>query len=259
MLASFQREFAAALLSETPTGALARMPAFAVYPNTVMKAYVDALQANYPAVVRLVGLSWFRAAAAVYARGAPARQTCLLLYGADFADFLDTFEPAAALPYLPAVARLDRLHGEAHVAADAPVLEPGQLARFSPDDLAGLNLVIHPAVRWMWSESLPAYSIWSRQRTGGLGHDGESGESGDVESDTTVRWQSEGALITRAHDVVQWHAADAATIAFLQACARQACLAQAAEAALHADPRVDLAQLLAGLLRAGCFSSWRRT
>ena len=29
-------------------------PAFAVYRNTVMKACIDALQANYPAVTRLV-------------------------------------------------------------------------------------------------------------------------------------------------------------------------------------------------------------
>jgi fatty-acyl-CoA synthase len=36
--------------------------------NTVMKGCVDALQANYPTIERLVGEEWFRAAAACHAR-----------------------------------------------------------------------------------------------------------------------------------------------------------------------------------------------
>ena len=43
-----------------------------------MKGCIDALQANYPAVTRLVGEEWFRAAAAVYVRQAPPTNPMLL-------------------------------------------------------------------------------------------------------------------------------------------------------------------------------------
>ena len=74
-LRRFQDDFARALLepevdadAESAVAALARQPGFAVYRNTVLKGCIDALQANYPAVARLVGEEWFRAAAAIYAR-----------------------------------------------------------------------------------------------------------------------------------------------------------------------------------------------
>jgi len=92
-LARFQDDFAHALLA--PAGrlvttippemaALAAQPAFAVYRNTVMKGCIDALQANYPAVTRLVGEEWLRAAAAIHVREALPADPTLLRYGTDF-------------------------------------------------------------------------------------------------------------------------------------------------------------------------------
>jgi hypothetical protein len=170
--------------------------AFAVYRNTVMKGCIDALQANYPVVARLVGEEWFRGAAAIYVRKFPPRVPMLIDYGADFALFLESFPPAAELPYLPAVARLDRFWTECHAARDeAPVQKPGTFP-----------LRVHPAARWAWFE-LPAYSIWSRTRAG----DADLGE---------IAWRAEGALITRPEDAVRWMELDAAGCAMLDACAR---------------------------------------
>jgi len=90
-LAQFQDDFIRALRDPDRPAP----PAFAVYRNTVMKGCIDALQANYPAVARLVGEEWFRAAAAVYVREHLPRTPMLLEYGAGFADFLARFEPAA--------------------------------------------------------------------------------------------------------------------------------------------------------------------
>jgi Putative DNA-binding domain len=59
-LADFQDDFVHALLA-TPDNmqpnlsTLTRQPGFAVYRNTVMKGCIDALQANFPTVLRLVG------------------------------------------------------------------------------------------------------------------------------------------------------------------------------------------------------------
>lgn len=230
-LAAFQRDFAAALFdADRP-----RPAAFAVYRNTVMKGLVDALEANYPSVSRLVGEEWFRAAAATYARAQPPATPVLAAYGATFPDFLAGFEPARELPYLPAVARLDRFWTEAHVAADATAADPQVLASFAPEHLGGLRLVPHPAARWAHFD-LPAYSLWAQQRE---------------EREGEVDWRPEGALLVRPADTVRWHPLDAAGVAFLDACARGVTLAEAADAALHADPAADLALLLSRLLAAG--------
>ena len=100
---SFQDAFAQALfapgaVTNPAVRQLAAQPAFAVYRNTVMKACIDALEANFPAVARLVGSEWFRAAAALHVAASPPRDGRLLNYGEGFADFLQGFEPATELP-----------------------------------------------------------------------------------------------------------------------------------------------------------------
>jgi len=244
-LTRFQDAFARALLApaavqDDGVAALAAQPAFAVYRNTVLKACIDALQANYPAVARLVGEEWFRAAAAVYVRESLPTDPTLLRYGAGFADFLERFEPAADLPYLPGVARLDRLWTEAHAAPDQEALDPAAVARLAPDALASSILRPHAAARWAWFADAPIYTIWSRNRA-----DGAPGADLD--------WQPEGALLVRPRDTVEWIALDAAGYAFLDACAAGSTLAGAAQAALQVQDDVDFTPLMSTLLEAGAF------
>jgi hypothetical protein len=240
-LAGFQSAFAAALFTpadwQGPLAALTAQPAFAVYRNTVMKACVDALEANFPSVARLVGSDWFRAAAALYVAAQPPDDARMLQYGGSFADFLQTFEPARELPYLPDVARLDRCWTESHAAADAST-DAAFIGTLSPEALAATRLAPHPAARWNWFASQPIFSIWSRNRD----------ESPDA---SEIAWEGEGALLTRPRGAVIWRQASASDCAFLDACQGGALLPDAAAAALKAQPDVDLAGLLAGLLRAG--------
>jgi hypothetical protein len=220
--------------------ALASQPAFAVYRNTVVKGCVDALQANYPVVARLVGEEWFRAAAAIYVHEALPADPTLLRYGSSFADFLAHFEPAADFPYLPGVARLDRLWTEAHAAADDETLDPAAVARFAPEELAGAILHPHAAARWAWFEEAPIYTIWMRNRADGV-------PDGDID------WRPEGALLVRPRDTVGWIALDAASCAFLDACAAGSTLAGAAQEALQAKDDADISRLMATLLGVGAF------
>ena len=185
MLARFQDRFVRTLLAPE----LPAPPAFAVYRNTVMKGCIDALQANYPSVARLVGEEWFRAAAAVYARANPPRVPMLTEYGAGFAGFLESCPPAAEQPYQPAVARHDRVRSQAPRAR-----------------LNGRRLQLHAAARWGWF-ALPAYTIWSANRE-------ERGDGGEI------TWRAQGALITRPRDAVQWIELSADECRFLAACAR---------------------------------------
>lgn len=244
-LARFQDAFADTLFAEsTPAdpivAAMAAQPAFAVYRNTVMKGAIDALEANFPTVSRLVGTEWFRAAAHEHVSLSPPRQPSLLHYGSSFPAFLATFAPAAELPYLADVARLDRLWVEAHIAADHPALGGTALAALDPAALGRALLVPHPAARWAWFPDGPVYTIWSCNR-----------EERDVGCD--IPWQGEGALITRPEDAVRWCALDAAGCRFLDACAQGLPLARALDAALGMDANANLVRLVSALLAAGAF------
>jgi len=244
-LARFQDAFAHALLAgndpvDAPIAALVAQPAFAVYRNTVMKGCIDALQANFPAVVRLVGEDWFRAAAAEYVARELPSEPSLLAYGTGFPGFLEGFAPAAGLPYLAGVARLDRLWTQAHAAADAPALDPSALAGIDPEALACAVLHPHPAARWAWFADAPIFTIWRRNRE-------------DLPDGGEMPWQGEGALLTRPAGAVQWVATGRAACGFLDACARALPLDDALEAALEADPDANLVRLVNGLLDAGAF------
>ena len=249
-LTRFQDGFAQALLAPDPAGAnltpecRARASRFAVYRNTVMKGCIDALQANYPSVARLVGDEWFRAAAAIFAREQLPAQATLLYYGEGFAEFLARFAPAAELPYLPGVARLDRCWTESHAAPDESALAPAALAGLAPGALAATVLHPHAAARWAWfpvNRSTPS---------------GKESRSADDERE--IDWRGEGALLARPRGVVQWAQLDTAGCAFLDACAAGRPLTVAAAAAVAAQEDADLARLMKTLLQAGAFGRMSR-
>lgn len=244
----FQECFARALVDAAPledgdagVHGLITQPSFAVYRNTVRKGCIDALQANYPAVTRLVGEEWMRAAAAEFSRTHPPASQMLLEYGAGFALFLEGFEPAAELPYLAGVARLDRFWTEAHGAADERPISADRVAALAQDDLARTRLRPHASAHWAWFDEQPIFSIWLRNR---------NPEPGDAHE---IEWRGEGALIARPFDSVQATALERADVAFLDACAAGRTLAEVTLAALEADPTADLAQSIARLLSAGAF------
>lgn len=270
-LADYQQAFVAALLRDDAAepgasgpGAgtvpewlerLATQPGFAVYRNTVIKGCVDALQANFAAVARLVGSEWMRAAAGVYARSHLPRGPMLLDYGATFPAFLEGFEPAAGMPWLPAVATLDRLWIESHSAADARPLDAHALLTVEPAVLLDGTFALHPAARWMWCGHAPAYTIWARNRVGHAGTTHATDEP-DAADAAPVDWRPEGALLVRPDDVVQHRAVGPGAIAFLAACAGGGSVGTASLAALDADPGTDLHALIGALIAAGAFATF---
>lgn len=165
-----QAEFAAVLLAPTfdcPPGLKAwngSDPArrFGVYRNNVIVSLVDALADTYPVVQALVGEEFFRAMAAEFVRRHPPRSPVLAWYGDGFADFIAGFPPAAGLPYLPDVARLEWLRVEAWHAADATALPLDELTALLTDEerLPGVRFVLHPALRTI-SSVHPVVSLWA--------------------------------------------------------------------------------------------------
>ena len=131
----------------------------AVYRNTMIGGLTTALRLAYPAIHRLVGAAFFESAAQIFAAARPPTSACLDDYHPAFADFLADFAPAATLPYLAGVARLDWAASRALHAPDAPVLDPLALAALDARDHSRLRFVPHPSVSTIRADH-PVDDIW---------------------------------------------------------------------------------------------------
>ncbi len=171
-----QATFAAALLAPNlpcPAGLRAwngsdPTARLAVYRNNVVSSLIDAVADTFPVTQELVGEEFFRAMAAVFVRQHPPRSRVLAHYGAEFADFVDSFEPARAVPYLAGVARLERARVLAYHATDADPLTAEMLgaAMSSGEDLGTLQLVCHPSALVVVS-GYAIVSLWAAHQGDG--------------------------------------------------------------------------------------------
>ena len=130
-----------------------------IYYNTSRTALTNALRLNFPAVQRLVGDDFFAAAADTFITHEPPQTAWLDLYGEGFPEFLQSFEPAAALIYLPDVARLERAVNRAFHTVDAGPLEYSRLLDMDPSIQVCVCFVVHPSVSLV-SSSYPVDTIW---------------------------------------------------------------------------------------------------
>ena len=134
---------------------------FAVHRNNVVASLAEALADAYPVVAELVGADFFRAMASAYVRRHPPRSPVLALHGAGFPDFIAGFAPAAGLPWLADVARLERARVE---ACHAPDGEP-----------SATDWLQHPSLRVVRSTH-PVVSIWAAHQGQGALEDVDLGQ-----------------------------------------------------------------------------------
>ncbi|AXJ03663.1 DUF2063 domain-containing protein [Pseudomonas fluorescens] len=167
---SIQAAFSAALLDidlPCPDGLCSANGAdpasrFAVYRNNVQGSLINGLADSYPVVMQLVGDEFFRAMAGVFVQNHPPHSPLMSDYGSELADFISGFEPAASVPYLADVARLERLRTLAYHAADAlPVSQERIAAVFADADaLNELRIGLHPSLHLLDS-SFAVVDIWA--------------------------------------------------------------------------------------------------
>lgn len=128
-LAQVQRAFGAALRDSTREDDALRVlrgepdvqrHRLGIYRANAIANATAALRAAYPVCVQLVGDTFFDALARAHWLAHPSTCGDLGRYGATFATFVQGFAPAAALPYLSDVARLEWAVHEASAAPDAP-------------------------------------------------------------------------------------------------------------------------------------------
>jgi hypothetical protein len=164
ILLQLQRAFAARLLEGEAKGASPdelRVDAlgFGVHANNTRVSLRRAVENAYPVTRRLVGTDFFTAMAGQFVASHPPNHGWLSAYGADFADFVAQYQPAADLGYLVDVARIEWARVRAANAADAPGLDLTAVACLDPEALDGLLLSLHVAVSLVYS-SFPAFDIW---------------------------------------------------------------------------------------------------
>ncbi|MEO8668615.1 MAG: DNA-binding domain-containing protein [Bauldia sp.] len=210
---------------------------FAVYRNNVSVSLANALASAFPVVGRIVGAEFFQAMARTYVVAEPPRSPVLLDYGATFADFIASFAPAASLPYLADVARIERAWREAYHAADAVPLGPADFARIGEAEIPRLTLKLHPSARILRSP-YPARTIWTMNAIDGV-----------IEPvDLSL---AEDSLIGRPEAEVEVRAVPPGGADFIDALFAGAPLGQSAAAGLAAAREFDIAANLAGLIGAG--------
>jgi hypothetical protein len=244
-MVSDQSTFAHALLDPErplPPGVTSHTPdapekRFAVYRNNVVVSLVDALAARFPATQRIVGEAFFRAMAGLFARAHPPRSPLMMQYGDDLPYFVAGFAPAAELPYLADVARLEAARTRAFHAADATPLRAEDFAAISPESLVALRVKLCPGTAILRSAH-PVVTIWAMNADGG--------EPGPIED-----WVAEDALVSRDGFEVAVRRLQPGGAAFLLRLSNGATLGEAATAALEEAASFDLTANLAGLIGAG--------
>ncbi|GAB4358255.1 MAG: DNA-binding domain-containing protein [Oricola sp.] len=214
---------------------------FNVYRNNVVLGLVNVLVDYFPATARITGDNFFRAMAREFVRAHPPSSPLLFLYGTGFPAFIESFAPAASMPYLADVARVERAWLTAYHAADLEPLAPAALGAVPPDRLAEAVFAPHPATGLVRSP-YAVFEIYdancNAQTVGPI-------EIGRPQS----------VLVTRPGLDVEVTALPDGDDAFFESLIAGATLGEAAEAGLRAADGFDIDNAIRGLLQTGAFAA----
>ena len=115
-----------------------------IYASGYLAGIVEALEHDYPAVKRVVGSGHFEALTERYLTAHSPRSFDLRHAGDRLALFLEQDPLTEKLPFLPDLAKLERLLSEAFVAKDPEPLLWSELQAMAPEAVSDLPLVLNP-------------------------------------------------------------------------------------------------------------------
>lgn len=214
-----------------------------IYRHNSFASLTRALEAVYPVVARLVGTGFFRYAADRYIRQQPSTSANLHDFGDRFALFLEAFGPAATLPYLPDVARLEwAWHGVYH-AANHAALALEQLAALPAAQHDRLAFSLHPAARLLASD-YPILRIW------------RANQPGAEEQEVDLAAGGVRLLVLRRELEIEFKTLGTGEYQLLRACAEGQPFAAACAAALAAEADFDLPAALQQHVLRGTIASF---
>lgn len=120
-----------------------------VYRNNIVGSLTDVMIASHPLLEKLVGHEFLEMMARHFVLENPPKHGCLSFYGAAFGTFIENYEPAKTMPYLPDMARLEIALNEAYYAPDDSPLSAKELAATPPESL---ELELRKSVRLIYSK-----------------------------------------------------------------------------------------------------------
>lgn len=212
------------------------------HSNNFAMTCIAALSSTFKVVRTLVGDEYFTALARAYIQKTPPEHSSLTFYGAGFAQFLRSFEPAQKqVPYIAPIASLDWAWFRAYQAADEPALSGQDLQGVAPQLLPTRAPGLHASVQLL-RFSIPAYSLWKINA-------GNEENPDPVDMNGGREW----AVIWRQNNQVQHTALSQAEYNFLDAIGFGRSFAEGWTDAIRHDAHFDLKEQFSRWLVAGVF------
>ena len=245
-----QLEFSEAILDPTsdvpmglsnPDGRPAQKR-FDVYRNNVILSLLDAMATGFPVVKKLLGDEFFRAMTLEFVRANPPSSPLMMHFGTALPNFLEGFEPAQKLGFLPDIARIEIAMRESYHAADAEPVSGDLLQTTPPDQLMEMQFKLAPSVRMLRSR-WPIYSIWLANQEPA----GPTPEPG-----------GQAVLITRPEFDPWPNLLPAGAATLVMAIENGATFGNAIEQTTEKVPHFDLSQTLALLLQAQALCPFKK-
>jgi len=112
----------------------------AIYRNNFLIGLGEALKANFPVTLQLVGPDFFEQAARHFVLANPPQRPCLFEYGAAFPDFLRDLPQLNPLPYVAEMARFEFARIAAYNAPAEQYVSADMLGGLAPEQLEALPI-----------------------------------------------------------------------------------------------------------------------
>lgn len=171
------RDIQAAFIHDIYTGArtsltyldtkIASTERFDIYQNNTLLGLTDILANAFPVLKKIVGDAFFKTIARHYVTSYAQPSGNRHSFGGQLAEFLQAFQPAAALPYLPDIAALEWAYFQAALADDAGTLDFNMLTSAMESDPAFV-LGLHPSVHVV-AQTFNALEIWKEHQKEDIG------------------------------------------------------------------------------------------
>ena len=210
-----------------------------IYRDSILSNKINSLASIYNVCKRLVGEEFFAAMAENYCLQTKATDPDLNNYGASFADFIADFPPAAGLPYLSDVAKLEWAW---HLAFNGPAagqLDFSVLASLPEEDLAKLCIEI-PENCSLLQSKYPIMKIWQVNQTD---FDGDPVVSLDEGANFLIIWRKKFDVRIEQCHPTHWQC--------LKWLNNGLYLEQVLENCVELDPTIDVSALLPELASRG--------
>ena len=188
----------------------------AIYRNNFLISLGEALKANFPVTLQLLGKEFFEQAARRFVLAHPPQRPCLFEYGMGFADHLRDLPQLATRPYIVDMARFEFARVAAYNAPVEPAVTSETLIGLSPEQLEALPIrrarhALVVAVR------APVLALWQAH---------QAAEPDFADIDMTLK--SQALLVCRPEQALMYQDLDLSASAFLLAAEHETSLGTAA-------------------------------